>query len=66
MADILIQLKSRPTFEEQWPDTYQMGIAKGKRRMLQLESIRQDSYGLSDILKQDREIYEWYANIATD
>ena len=66
MADILIQLKSRPTFEEQWPDTYQMGIAKGKRRMLQLESIRQDSYGLSDILKQDQEIYEWYANIATD
>jgi hypothetical protein len=66
MADILIQLKSRPTFEEQWPDTYQIGIAKGKRRMLQLESIRQDSYGLSDILKQDQEIYEWYANIATD
>ena len=32
--------------------------------MLQLESIRQDTYTLADILKQDPEIYEWYQNIA--
>jgi hypothetical protein len=60
MHDILLQLKNRPTFAEQWPDTYQTGLAKGKRRVLQLESIRGDTYTLADILKQDPEIYEWY------
>ena len=60
MHDILLQLKNRPTFAEQWPDTYQTGLAKGKRRVLQLESIRGDTYTLADILKQDPEIYERY------
>jgi len=60
MQDVLLQLKQRPTFEEQWPDTWPEGLAKGKRRVLQLEKIRKDSYKLADILKQDPEIYEWY------
>jgi hypothetical protein len=60
MKEVLVQLKQRPTFEEQWPDTWQEGLAKGKRRVLQLEKIRKDSYTLADILKQDPEIYEWY------
>ena len=64
LKDVLLQLKLRPTFAEQWPDTYAEGLAKGKARMLQLESIRQDTYTLADILKQDPEIYEWYQNIA--
>jgi len=63
MKEVLIQLKQRPTFEEQWPDTWQEGLAKGKRRVLQLEEIRKDSYTLADILKQDPEIYEWYNTI---
>lgn len=64
LKDVLLQLKTRPTFAEQWPDTYAEGLAKGKARVLQLESIRQDIYTLADILKQDPEIYEWYQNIA--
>jgi hypothetical protein len=64
LKDVLLQLKSRATFAEQWPDTYQAGLAKGKARVLQLEKIRNDSYTLSDILKQDPEIYEWYNSIA--
>jgi hypothetical protein len=64
LKDILVQLKTRPTFEEQWPDTYKQGLAQGKHRVLQLEQIRGDTYTLADILKQDPEIYEWYDSIA--
>ena len=65
LKDILIQLKNRPVFAEQWPDEYQAGLAKGKRRVLQLEQVRADTYTLADILKQDSDIYEWYQAIAT-
>jgi hypothetical protein len=65
MQDVLVQLKHRPTFEEQWPDTYKEGLALGKRSLLKLEEIREDKLTLGDILKQDPEIYEWYQNIAT-
>jgi hypothetical protein len=40
MRDVLLQLKNRPCFEEQWPDQYQEGLRKGKARVLQLEQIR--------------------------
>jgi len=59
----LIQLKTRPTFQEQWPDTYQKALAKGKNRVLQLESIRQDSLTLADILLERKDIFEWYQSI---
>jgi hypothetical protein len=65
LQDVLLQLKNRPTFAEQWPDTWQAGLAKGRRRVLQLEQIRGDSYTLKDILQQDPEILEWYESIAT-
>jgi len=63
LTDILLQLKQRPTFAEQWPDTYQAGLAKGKARVLKLEQIRKDTYTFADILKSDLEIYEWYNSI---
>ena len=63
LKEVLLQLKSRPTFAEQWPDTYQAGLVKGKRRVLQLERIRGDSYTLADILSADNEIQEWYESI---
>jgi hypothetical protein len=65
LKDILLQLKNRPTFAEQWPDTYQQGLIKGKQRVLQLEQIRRDTYTLADILRQEPEIYEWYESIST-
>ena len=65
LKDVLLQLKSRPTFEEQWPDTYQAGLVKGKRRILQLERIRNDSYTLNNIVSKDKEIQEWYESIIT-
>jgi hypothetical protein len=65
LQDILLQLKNRPTFAEQWPDTYQDGLVKGKQRILKLEEIRGDTYTLRDILSADKEILEWYESIVT-
>jgi hypothetical protein len=65
LQDVLLQLKQRPTFEQQWPTQWQEGLAKGKRRVLKLEQIRQDNFTLSDILKQDPDTYEWYQAIST-
>jgi hypothetical protein len=65
MHDVLMQLKQRPTFQEQWPDQWQQGLAEGKRRVLKLESIRKDKYTLADILQADKEIYDWYQTIIT-
>ena len=64
LRDVLLQLKHRPTFAEQWPDTYEQGLRKGKQRILQLEQLRGDTYTLSDILAEDRDIKEWYESIA--
>jgi hypothetical protein len=65
LRDILLQLKNRPTFAEQWPDEYQAGLIKGKERILQLETVRNDTYTLQDILSADKEILEWYEQIVT-
>lgn len=64
LRDILQQLKNRPTFEEQWPDDYKFGVIKGKKRILELERIRQDAFTLADILKQRPDVYEWWNSIA--
>jgi len=64
MQNLLTQLKQRPTFAEQWPDTYRAELIKGKARVLQLERIRQDTYTMSDILSQDKEIHDWWESIA--
>ncbi len=63
LQDVLLQLKQRPTFAEQWPDSYQQALVKGKQRVLKLEQIRGDTYTLTDILKQDKEISNWYEQI---
>jgi hypothetical protein len=64
MRDVLLQLKNRPTFEEQWPDTYRAGLAKGKARVLQLESIRASTTTMADILSARPEILDWWEKIA--
>ena len=65
MHNILIQLKNRPTFEEQWPDTYQAALAQGKRRVIELETIRTASTNMSTILSARPEIGAWYESIPT-
>lgn len=64
LVDVLENLLNRPTFEEQWPDTFEEGRAKGKKRTERIESIRLQSCTLEDILKtEDTEAYEWYKSI---
>jgi hypothetical protein len=66
LRDVLNQLGTRPTFIEQWThgEAAAAGLVKGKRRILELERIRGDTYTLDTILQQDSEIYEWYHAIA--
>jgi len=64
LRDILVQLKTRPTFEEQWPDTYRAGLARGRARVLQLESIRTQKITMAEILAERPAVLEWWNNIA--
>jgi len=65
IRDVLLQLKNRPTFQEQWPDQYIKSLAKGKARVLQLEKIRGDAFTLSDILSTRPQILEWWNQIGS-
>jgi hypothetical protein len=64
MRDVLLQLKNRPCFEEQWPDTYQAGLSRGKARVLQLERIRTQSVTMTDILGARPDVLKWWMQIA--
>lgn len=66
LKDVLLQLKNRQTFEEQWPDQHQIELAKGRGRVLQLEAIRNDSLTMDHILQQDTDIYEWWNSIRSN
>ena len=63
LRDVLLQLKNRPTFSEQWPSTYIESLKKGKNRILRLEEIRNDKFTMRDILSHDLEILEWWDDI---
>ena len=60
MRDVLTQLKNRPTFEEQWPNEYKQGLAKGCARMLQLEKIRTQKTTMTDILAARPAVLKWW------
>jgi hypothetical protein len=64
LKDILVQLKTRPTFQEQYGETaYRAGIVRGKARVLQLESIRTQSTTMDEILSKRADVYEWWQQI---
>jgi hypothetical protein len=63
MRDVLTQLKKRPTFEEQWPDSYQQGLAQGRARVLQLEQIRTQAVTMTDILSARPAVLKWWMEI---
>lgn len=66
LSDILVQLKTRPTFQEQWPNEWQAGVIKGKKRILELEKIRKDVYTMRDILSERPAILTWWDSIETN
>ena len=63
LKDVLVQLKTRPTFHEQYGEEYTKGIARGKARMLQLESIRSADITMDEILSKRADVYEWWQAI---
>jgi hypothetical protein len=65
MRDVLTQLKTRPTFEEQWPNEYRAGLAKGKARVLKLEQIRTQKVTMTDILGARPDVLKWWMQIET-
>ena len=65
IRDVLMQLKTRPTFAEQWPDQYQAGLSKGKARILKLEQIRTQKITMTDILSQRPDVAKWWIEIET-
>ena len=64
MREVLIQLKTRPTFDEQWPNHYAESLVKGKARVLQLESIRTAPVDMAGILSAKPEILKWWNEIS--
>ena len=63
MREVLTQLKTRPTFEQQWPDTYREKLAQGKARVLKLESIRTASTDMASILSSRPDVKKWWDQI---
>jgi hypothetical protein len=63
MRDVLTQLKTRPTFAEQWPNECHSGLIKGKKRILKLEQIRDDVYTITDIMSARPKILQWWNDI---
>jgi len=65
LKDILVQLKTRPTFQEQYGETeYAKGVAQGKARVLQLEAIRSQDITMEEILSERQDVYEWWTSIS--
>jgi hypothetical protein len=65
LKDILVQLKTRPTFQEQYGEmAYRAGIAQGQDRVLKLESIRTQSTTMDEILSKRADVYEWWNSIS--
>jgi hypothetical protein len=64
MQQVLQQLKSRPTFEQQWPDTYRAALSQGKARVLKLESIRTSSTSMAAILSARPDVARWWNAIS--
>lgn len=60
MREVLQQVKTRPTCEEQWPDQYQAGIIKGKKYTEKIESVRKSPTSMSKILSRRPDVAEWW------
>jgi hypothetical protein len=64
MRSLLIELKTKPCYEEQYSaEQYQQGLAKGKQRVLKLESIRTCKTSMSQILQQRPQVHDWWKSI---
>lgn len=63
LIDVLTNLKNRPDFSTQWPDTYVQEAKKGKMHLEKLEAVRKDKYCMKDILALEPTLLEWWNNV---
>jgi len=62
LKDVVLQLRQRSTFEEQWPDSFRAALIKGKTRLEKIDRLR-GSNGLGAVLQQDKILHDWYQQI---
>jgi hypothetical protein len=60
LVNTLREMKNRPTFAEQWPDTHEQSFKNGKAYQDRLDRIRQEQHRLEDIYIADDELYHWW------
>jgi hypothetical protein len=64
LRDVLEHLKTRPTFAEQYPDTYRAAAVRGKAHLLKLEKIRpQAKITMEEILSSRPDALAWWRSI---
>jgi hypothetical protein len=63
LMDVLENLLSRPTLQEEFAEDYNQGMCRGKQRILELEKIREQPITMSEILEQDPTIHDWWQSI---
>ena len=59
--DSLKNLMERPSFDEEWPEHYELGLKNGKQHIERLESIREQKVTFRDTLNTDARL--WYDGI---
>ena len=65
LIDVLNNLKTRPNFEEMWPNEYKQGWLEGKLKQEQISQIRRDykKTTLESIFEQDKRLYDWWGGL---
>jgi hypothetical protein len=65
LIDVLNNLKTRPNFEEMWPNEYKRGWAEGKLKQERIGQIRNDykKTTLKSIFEQDKRLYDWWEGL---
>ena len=57
----LEEMKTRPTFAEQWPEESEQAFKNGLNYQKILDHIRKDSnVNLRTIYAEDKELYDWW------
>ena len=62
LVDVLRNMKKRPVFEQQWPDTFKQSAINGKQWLNKLDNIRNGSC-MGYILENDQRLLNWWKNI---
>lgn len=60
VVNTLKEMKNRQTFQEKWPKEAEAKFRAGRKYQETLDRIRQEQFTISDIYKNDPELYEWW------